>query len=129
MHVKEKERIPFTSTGLGKRSNRNFCCKVLLNNDSRISAPQSPAGKVSGLGSIIGNRFGRLNCPPGLKHTRYQGRIHATQETPRPPSSFHSCTARSTANRKQFSIGFWRIKQVFRSTNQESDDERGWPVL
>ena len=63
-HGREKGRTPFASTGMGKRKNRNHCCKVLFKNDPRSSAPQSPSGTGAGLGSGIWNRVGRLNFTP-----------------------------------------------------------------
>ena len=64
IHGIENGINPFASTRVGKRSNCNCRCKVLLTNDPRSSAPHYPVGKGSGLGSGIGNRVGRLNCLP-----------------------------------------------------------------
>ena len=62
-HGREKGRTPFESMGVGKRSNHHWSCKIVLMNDPRSLAPQSPAGKGARLGSVIGNQVGRLNCP------------------------------------------------------------------
>ena len=60
-HGREKERNPFTSTGVGKRNHHNRRCKFLLTDDPRRLAPQSPAGTGAKMGPGIGNRDGRLN--------------------------------------------------------------------
>ena len=109
---REKARNPFASTGVGKRSNYNRRCKVLFKNDLQRSAPQSPAGTISGLGSGTGNRVGKLNFTPDYKHLRVQGRLHSTQVTPPPPSPPPSLrVVRGTTRRNQGSTGFWRKKQ------------------
>ena len=59
--AEKREEPLFASTGVGKQSNRNRRCEVLLTNDPQISAPESPAVKGSGLGYIIRNRVGKLN--------------------------------------------------------------------
>ena len=64
IHVIEKGRTPFESTGVGKRTNQNRLCKFLLTDNTRSSAHQSPAGTGAGMGSKIRNRVCRLNYTP-----------------------------------------------------------------
>ena len=54
-------QTPFISTGLGKQTYNNRCCKVLITNDPRRLDPQPPVGTGAGLGPGIGNRSSRLN--------------------------------------------------------------------
>ena len=60
----KRAELLFASAGVGERSNRNPGHEVLLKNDPWRSTTQSPVGKGSGLGSVIGNRVVRLNCLP-----------------------------------------------------------------
>ena len=78
----EKGRTPLASTGVGKWTSHNRRCKVILTHDLWKSDPQSPAEMGAGLGSVIGNRAGRLNCTPRQKHVRGCGRLLSTQGTP-----------------------------------------------
>ena len=64
IHRREKGRATVASTAVGKQSNCNRHCKVLLTNDPRISTTQFPVGKGAGLGSGIGNQVGRLKRLP-----------------------------------------------------------------
>ena len=63
-HGRENGITPFTSMGVGKRSNCNRFCEVLYVNDLWSSATHPPAGTGAGMGSVTGNRFGRLNFMP-----------------------------------------------------------------
>ena len=63
-HGREKVITPFVSTGVGKRTHQHRRCKVLLTDDPWSSAPQSPTGMGTGLGSGIRDRDSRLNRIP-----------------------------------------------------------------
>ena len=54
IHGRKEERTPFASMLVGKRTNRNRRCDVLLSNDLLSSATQSPAITGARLGSGIG---------------------------------------------------------------------------
>ena len=63
--IADKREEPILQrTGVGKQTNHNCRCEVLLTDDQQSSFPQSSAGMGAGLGSGIGNQVGGLNCTP-----------------------------------------------------------------
>ena len=60
IHGRGKNRTPFAIAAVGKWKHLNRRYKALLTDDLRSSAPQSPLGTGSGMGSVIWNWDGRL---------------------------------------------------------------------
>ena len=65
IHGREKGRNLFANMGVQKRMHHNRRCEVLLKDDLRRLAPESPAGTGAGLGPGIRDRDIRLNYTPG----------------------------------------------------------------
>ena len=54
---------PCASTGIGKQSNYNRHCEILVTNDPWSPTTQAPVGKGAGLRSGIRNQIGMLKQP------------------------------------------------------------------